>query len=284
MIIILLCGSLICLGSRCPCELCCNLSVGRYFQLICALSARALSAVIDLNGPDQPHMGPSPTASDWRLPFCAAPSLPATLAVGMSISRSVVAMPDCGPCWPRPWPAGWLPSLTSELCHHTPVWQSGLRADPSCRACACPARLGTLGPWLGWWGPCPATCVIALNVWHPSFREQLVLAAPWLSLLKSKSLPVVIGEAVESPSLEMVKTWLHTELAPCSSSSCFQQKGGCDDFQGSLPTSAILWFVFASTPRLPILTRGGNNWFCLHSAYSRWSHPLCLWNSFTEAH
>lgn len=100
MIIILLCGSLICLGSRCPCELCCNLSVGRYFQLICVLSVRALNAVIDLNGPDRPRMEPSLTASDRRLGFSSTPWLSAELAVGVSICRSVASMsvPGYGPC------------------------------------------------------------------------------------------------------------------------------------------------------------------------------------------
>ena len=205
-------------------------------------------------------MGPSPTAPDQRLRFSSAPSLSARLAVAVPISRSVAAMPvpGYGPCWPGPWPAGWFPGLTSELpCHHTPVWRSGLSADPSCRSWACPACLGTVGLSPGWWGPCPATCIITLSSLLPSFREQLALTAPWLSLLKSNSLAVVIvqrGCGVSIPGDSQNLT-AHRPGHPAPAHPALSRGRGCNDLHRSLPTSPILWFMFANAPRLPILIR-----------------------------
>lgn len=218
-------------------------------------------------------MEPSLTASDRRLGFSSTPWLSAELAVGVSICRSVASMsvPGYGPCWPGPRPTGWLPSLTSELPRrHTPVWRSGLSAGPSCRSWARPARSGTVGLWPDWWGPCPAACIMALSSQLPPFREWLALAAPRLLSLRSNSLAVVIvqrGCGVSIPGDSQNLT-AHRPGHPAPAHLALSWGLGCNDLQRSLPTSAILWFVFANTPRLPILIRVVTTGFA-STVYSR---------------
>lgn len=202
----LLCRALICLRSHCPSELGCNLSAGRDFQLICVLFLRALKAVTDRNSSDQPHMGLSPTASGWRLRL----SFMSGLALDMSISRFTTAtpVPDCVPCWPE----CWLPQLASVLLVTTRVWWSGLSANPSCCSWACPTHLGAIKLCAVWWGPYSATCIMLLSSKLLSFREQFALTAPWLLSSLTHQLLSMSREAMESASLETVRTWLHTDM------------------------------------------------------------------------
>lgn len=179
MIIILLCRSLICLGSRYPCELCCNLSVGRYFQLFCFVSVRALKAVIDLKGPDQPPLGCSPTPSTQGSVSAQPWAFSPQEAVGMSLSRPVRGLPV------QPLPVS-------------------LNASPQAAVLACPQpSLVTTNPpgnlWVGpssrAWAeakPCQLQCHAQLLA---ALLQGAVSPCCALALLESKSLALVIGQS-----------------------------------------------------------------------------------------
>lgn len=77
------------------------------------ISVRALNVPIDLNSPEQPHLGPPPGA---RSPFklilrVLRPFLGNVVGLLVSVEATAMSLPHHGPCQPRPWPVDKPPDL-----------------------------------------------------------------------------------------------------------------------------------------------------------------------------
>lgn len=61
----------------------------------------------------------------------------------------------------------------------------------------------------------------------------------------------ILQGVVESPSLEMLKLSRTWPWGTCPTWPCFEQRVGLNNLQGSLPTPAILWLLWASKDLFP---------------------------------